>query len=334
MPNDGHRDVPDIALDASIEVDSLLICTPVTTYNSATGMYVLVPGVSSCSNGFRNSDNSLNAIGGTSAAAPSFASVVALLVQQQGTRLGNINPNLYAVAGVSQTAFHDVTSGNNIVPCRTGTLNCTTGTMGYSAGIGYDQASGWGSIDANNLFEQWSADILITSSPTVLSIQPGASGTATITVAPVKNFAGTVTFACTTSSSLANVTCSVPSTTVNTSGSTTVTITAASTAGSPLLRWFKNLPPSGPVFLLLALMLAITLYTFRNRRFIFAWGAAAMLVCVLGAVSCGGGSSSGSTGTTGGGGTTPTPNAESGTVTVTATSGQIVNSVAIAVTIP
>jgi hypothetical protein len=204
--------------------------------------------------------------------------------------------------------------------------------MGYSAGVGYDQASGWGSIDAYNLFEQWSEDIQITSSPTELSIQPGASGTATITVAPYKNFSGTVSFACTVSSSLANVTCSLPSTTVTTSGTTTVTITAASTAGSPLLRRFRQLPPMAPGLLLLALGVALMVYTLKKQqRFVYAWGAAATLVFVLGAVSCGGGSSSGST-TTGGGTTGST--AESGTVTVTATSGQIVNSVAIAVTIP
>jgi subtilase family serine protease len=329
-PNDGHRDVPDIALAASIDVDQLLICTPV----ASTTAGVPSTTVSACSNGFRNSDQTLNTIGGTSAGAPSFAGILALLVQQTGGRLGNINPNLYAVAQISQTAFHDITTGANTVPCQAGTLNCTTGTMGYSAEVGYDQASGWGSIDAFNLFEQWSEDIQISSSPTLLTIQPGASGTATITVAPYKNFTGTVSFACTVSSGLVGVTCSVPSTTVTTSGSTTVTITASSTAGSPLLRRLPKVPPMSPVLLLLALGSAVMVFSIRKQqRFVQAWGAAAALVLVLGAVSCGGGSSSGSTGTTGGGGTT-TPTAESGTVTVTATSGKIVNSVSIAVTIP
>ncbi len=338
-PNDSHRDVPDIALAASITVDQLLICTPYTDDNGN-----LIPGVSTCANGFRNTssnsnyNNTLNTIGGTSGGAPAFAGVMALLVQKLGMRLGNVNPNLYSVAEISQTAFHDITSGNNIVSCVFASLNCSGGStlaygsMGYSAGVGYDQASGWGSIDAYNLFEQWSEDIQITSSPTELSIQPGASGTATITVAPYKNFSGTVSFACTVSSALANVTCSLPSTTVTTSGTTTVTITAASTAGSPLLRRFRQLPPMAPGLLLLALGVALMVYTLKKQqRFVYAWGAAAMLVFVLGAVSCGGGSSSGST-TTGGGTTGST--AESGTVTVTATSGQIVNSVAIAVTIP
>jgi subtilase family serine protease len=312
VPNDGHRDVPDIALAASPSTNEMLFCSP-----------------GFCTNGFRDPNSNLDLTGGTSAGAPPFAGVLALLVQQTGSRLGNINPNLYTIAQISQTAFHDITSGNNIVPCRVGTLNCSAGAMGYSAGIGYDQASGWGSIDAYNLVEQWSEDIEITASPTTLTVQPGSSGTATVTVAPFKNFSGTVSFACSVSSGLANVTCSVPSTTVDTQGTTMVTIAAASTAHSPFWRGFRNVPPVGRWWILLALALAIALRFLRKRRFVYSVGAAAaVLMFVLGALSCGGGSS---TGSTGGGGSTP---AESGTVTVTATSGQIINSVSIGVTIP
>lgn len=340
-PSDGHRDVPDIALASSTDVDQILICVPFTN----TDETVVIPGVSTCTNGFRNTssnstyNNTVNTIGGTSAGAPSFAGVLALLVQKEGARLGNINPNIYTIAPISQTAFHDITSGNNIVPCSYQSANCNGGStaaygsMGYTAAVGYDQASGWGSIDAANLFDQWSMDIALTSSPTALSITAGTSGTATITVTPVKNFTGAVSFACAVSSALANVTCSVPSTTVTTSGTTTVTITAASTAGTPLWRRFRKLPPIGPGLMLLAIGLALIVFSLRKQqRFLCAWGAAAMLVLMLGAVSCGGGSSSGSTGSTGT--TTTGPVAESGTVTVTATSGQIVNSVSIAVSIP
>ena len=53
--------------------------------------------------------------------------------------------------------FHDVTAGNNIVPCKTGTPDCTTGKYGYNAGPGYDPVTGLGSIDAAKLLENWSA---------------------------------------------------------------------------------------------------------------------------------------------------------------------------------
>jgi hypothetical protein len=78
-------------------------------------------------------------------------------------------------------------------------------------------------------------------------------------------------------------------------------------------------------------MLAALAYLLRKQRFVYAWGTAAVLACMLGAVSCGGGSSSGTTTSTGG--TTTTP-AESGNVIVTATSGLIKNQVGIVVTIP
>ena len=135
VPNDNARDVPDLAFDASPGHDGLLYCNE-----------------GWCTNGFRNSGTYLDVIGGTSAGAPSFAGVLALLVQQNGgTRLGNINPRLYALAASSSDAFHDVTVGNNIVACQVGTATCpASGTVGFNAGIGYDQASGWGSINATN----------------------------------------------------------------------------------------------------------------------------------------------------------------------------------------
>jgi len=315
VPSDGYRDVPDIALAASPNIDGLLVCEPAST-----------SGVTTCTNGFRNSDSSLNVIGGTSAGAPTFAGVLALLVQKNGARVGNVNPNLYALAQISQTAFHDITSGSNVVPCTIGTPNCTNGSLGYSAGAGYDQASGLGSIDAYNLIEQWSADIEISSNPTTLNIPHGSSQTATITVGPYKNFAGSVSFACTTSSSLINVSCSLPGTTVTTSGSTTVTVTAASNAVSlGWRRFLRYVPPTGAGLLLAGLLMIAAFARIRKERFAQVWGAVALVAAVCGVVSCGGGSSSGPP--------IPTWTPESGTVTVTATSGQIVNSVSITVTI-
>jgi subtilase family serine protease len=319
VPNDGYRDVPDIALAASPDYNGLLIC-----------------GDGWCTNGFRDgpvTTGSLDVTGGTSAGPPTFAGVLAMLVQKTGSPLGNINQNLYTVAGAVSNAFHDITSGSNIVPCTVGTTSCTTGNIGYAAGTGYDQATGWGSIDAYNLVDNWGADIQISSSMSTATITAGSSTTATISVGSIRGFSGTVSFSCTVASTLAGVTCSVPSTTVNTSGTTTVTITASSTASTPWWRNFRNLPPAGLGLLVLAFMLATMAYLLCKQRFVYAWGAAAVLVCMLGAVSCGGGGSSGST-SSGGGTTTTTTPAESGSVIVTATSGLIKNQVGIVVTVP
>ncbi len=137
VPSDGSRDVPDLAFVASPSHDGLLICSN-----------------GDCVNGFRDTDTTLDVIGGTSSGAPTFAGIVALMVQAMGPQ-GNINPTLYSLASTSTDAFHDVTSGNNKVACRSGSPNCTSGTLGFSAGVGYDQATGLGSVDAYHLVQEW-----------------------------------------------------------------------------------------------------------------------------------------------------------------------------------
>jgi hypothetical protein len=80
------------------------------------------------------------------------------LEQKLGDRIGNANPTLYALANssYSSSVFHDVTAGSNAVPCLTGTPDCPNGgNIGYSAGLGYDLATGWGSINAANLVNSW-----------------------------------------------------------------------------------------------------------------------------------------------------------------------------------
>src|SRR5258708_29422731 len=95
---------------------------------------------------------------GTSAATPVFAGIIALLNQYEGSNgQGNINPNLYRLAESTTNVFHDITTGNNIVPCVLGTLNCTTGFFGYNAGPGYDLVTGLGSVDAYNLVAEWNS---------------------------------------------------------------------------------------------------------------------------------------------------------------------------------
>lgn len=143
VPADSARDVPDISLNAASNHDGYLFCSQ-----------------GSCTNGFRNSAGNLNVVGGTSVVAPSLAGIFALLEQQLGKGgLGNVNPNLYGI-GASQysgNVFHDTTSGNNSSPCQLGTTNCPSGgSIGYTAGPGYDLATGWGTIDVAQLANKWS----------------------------------------------------------------------------------------------------------------------------------------------------------------------------------
>ncbi len=138
VPKDSSRDLPDISLSAS-DYDGYLICS--------TG---------SCVNGFRASDSTLFAVSGTSVPTPIFAGIVALINQRMGTPQGNVNPGLYKLAQTVPETFHDVTSGGNWMPCQTGTVNCPHGGfIGYSAGRGYDLATGLGSIDVFRLVSGW-----------------------------------------------------------------------------------------------------------------------------------------------------------------------------------
>jgi subtilase family serine protease len=85
--------------------------------------------------------------GGTSAAAPFWAGLIALADQEAGHPLGFVNPTIYRIAQspLYHKAFHDITTGNNTV-----VLNGVTIT-GYQAGPGWDPVTGWGTPDAQVL---------------------------------------------------------------------------------------------------------------------------------------------------------------------------------------
>ena len=213
IPADSKRDVPDISLAASPDHDGYLYCTQVQTAGSGSNY------VSSCqASSFRlkdsnqSDDNDLAGIaGGTSFAAPGFAGLLAILEQKlAGGALGNINASLYTLAANATTyasAFHDITAGNNQVPCTAGSTGCGTSgssnVIGYSAATGYDLATGLGSLDANNLATALSTLVTATGTKTTLSASPGTSltsgqsATFTATVSPNTLSAaptGTVTF--------------------------------------------------------------------------------------------------------------------------------------------
>lgn len=85
-------------------------------------------------------DGQNQVIGGTSAVAPLWAALIALVNQQAGKPVGFINPTLYA--GKEQ-GFHDITSGNN-----------DDGGLGYyKAQAGWDPCTGLGSPDGAALLK-------------------------------------------------------------------------------------------------------------------------------------------------------------------------------------
>jgi pseudomonalisin len=74
--------------------------------------------------------------GGTSQAAPTFAGAWARIASLENNSIGFAAPWLYSMANSAPTVFHDVTSGNNGY---------------YSAAVGWDFASGFGSLDVGAL---------------------------------------------------------------------------------------------------------------------------------------------------------------------------------------
>jgi hypothetical protein len=193
VPNDNARDIPDVSLFASngFEGSFYAICEADQTSGhscSATGNFL--------------------GVGGTSASAPAFAGIMALVNQKTQTQQGNANYILYGMAAQQPNAFNDVTAGTIATPCAKNTLNCTLSNgsdtygilSGYTAGAGYDLATGLGSVNANNLVNQWtSVTNGLQGTSTTLALNPPASpiphGTAVpvnISVAPTQG-GGTAT---------------------------------------------------------------------------------------------------------------------------------------------
>jgi Pro-kumamolisin, activation domain len=211
VPNDGVRDVPDLSFSASANHDGYLICDE--SYNSTTNTFTPV-----CPNGFFGG---FAAVGGTSAPTPAFAGIVALLNQSMNSPQGNINYTLYSVARIAASPVHDITSGDNLVACRTNpsSPDCAasgsvTGYMGYSTGTGYDLATGLGSVDAGALINAWpsaglSPDFEITVSPSSLTLNRGSIATAEIVVNDVGEMTGVPSLACSVPAVFVGVTCSI-----------------------------------------------------------------------------------------------------------------------------
>jgi hypothetical protein len=193
IPSDGVRDLPDLAFFAS---DGLL---------SNSAYLICVSEVSACTYA-ANSEPTAQEVGGTSVSSPAMAGVMALIDQKAGVVQGNPNAELYTLAAKqtysncrSENAttsdgcyFNDIDTNTNAVPCDYGATegdpsetgidspDCSVlhkgdliGILsGYSAGAGYDQATGLGSLNIANVVNAWPATAV--------------TGKATVTVTPAQ----------------------------------------------------------------------------------------------------------------------------------------------------
>ena len=193
IPSDKKRDVPDIALAASIYNPGYVFCSSDQSAWQSDQ-------VASCNSGFRDAaSGELTAAGGTSFATPIFASMVAILNQQLNYTAGQglVNPTLYKLASNSatySTAFNDIGAiAGSSNACDASGYCSSQGESGYATTAGYDLATGLGTINLSALAGAW----------------------------PV--FTGTVLVASTTSISATNT-----APTVNTSDSFTISVTSES----------------------------------------------------------------------------------------------------------
>lgn len=189
IPAGSFRLVPDISIQASTVSPGFLFCSSdITTWGPQQ--------VGSCVTGFRDSSGQqlLTVAGGTSFGSPIFAGMLAVLNQAKHIPAqGNINPILYGLAGNPTTyasAFHDITTGTNACTVASASICSAAGAAGFAAGVGYDQASGLGTIDLAKLIAAWPASTgtalaasKVTLSAATLTPASGATDLITIAVA-------------------------------------------------------------------------------------------------------------------------------------------------------
>jgi subtilase family serine protease len=105
---------------------------------------------------FVGASSPFHIFGGTSASTPEFAGIVAMADQTAGRPLGWLNKALYRLSDAGDRGDHngsgsgivDVTQGNNDIGPFTNSDGQTFHVPGFTAGTGYDLASGLGTLDA------------------------------------------------------------------------------------------------------------------------------------------------------------------------------------------
>jgi hypothetical protein len=182
VPAGNQRNLPDVSMLAGNGVDfaAWAICTDLETNSKGEVLVECTPGA----DGLPADEFYVEGVGGTSAAAPAFAGILALIKAATGERQGQADHVLYNLARTHPAVFHDITTGNISVPCAAGSPGCAKDSAGdyfetgYNAGVGYDLATGLGSVDAAALIANWSSAGL-------------AATTTTLTAAPTAFVHGT-----------------------------------------------------------------------------------------------------------------------------------------------
>jgi len=248
IPADGVRDIPDVSFFAS------------SGFLSSSAYLICVSDLAACSYSSR-SEPVAQEVGGTSVATPAMAGVMALINQKTGASQGSPNAELYKLAA-SQTysacsaergngspvtggtcMFNDIDKGTIAMACdysasvNTPSPNCTVihsgdfvGVLpGYSAGAGYDEATGLGSLNVANVVNNWpkivgagAASVTVVPTPNPVNSTNALTVTVTVASSPAGGTAptGNVTLTATGSSYSATGTLS------GTPGSYTFTIPA------------------------------------------------------------------------------------------------------------
>lgn len=141
--SNGMRETPDISLNADPATGYPVYCTVGSNCTGSTGL----PG---------GSGGGWLTVGGTSAAAPMWAAMIALTNQEAAQHgkgvVGFLNPLLYQIASGSRYSsdFHDITPpGDATTPSNNDELGFNGGA--YPVTQGYDMATGWGSFNATSL---------------------------------------------------------------------------------------------------------------------------------------------------------------------------------------
>jgi len=345
-PSDGARDLPDISLfagDGTIAASSYYFCESDLDTNNAM-----------CS-----LNGQIFGAGGTSVSTQVFAGIMALLNQKYEDKQGLINPALYTLAAsqvpancnslgppMASCVFNDITLGTIAMPCGENSLNCTVNNpgdtvgvlTGWDTGIGYDLATGLGSVNTANLVNATSAwtsttggaDFTLSLNSTSLTVGQGAtSPQVTLTVTPEGGFTGNVTVAVSglPSETTSNITTNPV---MGGSGATMITFTTIAPSMLAPIRMPNRIgwPGIGTmialVFAFCTCLLLLGSWN-RNRRWTVALALAAFAFVI--SAGCGGAG--------GGGGRGGNPGKPIGTtaVLITATSGSIQRSVVVNLTV-
>jgi hypothetical protein len=204
VPGDGVRDLPDVSL-FSANGDNFsfypICATDGDCQTSGLGAGDLVQ---------------IYGVGGTSASSPAFAGIMALVDEKWG-RQGQAANILYALKAQYPAAFHDITVGTDSVPCEYAPIvstnciqvttnpaspfgsNVTEGEIGvgttpeYNAAAGYNLATGLGTIDANNLVNNWNNVKLASTATTMTASQTSFAHGTSITISGAVTGTGTPT---------------------------------------------------------------------------------------------------------------------------------------------